>query len=168
MTVQAIAGVSPTAEAKIMTVYPSISATAIGRLLGQLYDCIPIRVFGPKLSAVIFALPTAPIAALLYLLTKATGQRYVLTNRSVQVWASLGNHRISTVDFSQIETVELEQLPGQAFYRASDIKLKAANGQTVLRLPAVGDAGAFRNAIQRAIEARKLVQSAMTRIAARK
>lgn len=168
MTVQAIAGVSASAEAKIMTVYPSISATAIGRLLGQLYDCIPIRVCGPTISAVLFALPTAPLAAMLYLVTKATGQRYVLTNRSVQVWASLGNRRISTVDFSQIEDVELEQQPGQKFYRASDIKLKGANGQTVLRLVAVGDAGSFRNAILRAIEARKMVQSAMTRIAARK
>lgn len=168
MSVQAIAGVSPSVESRIMTVYPSVSATAPGRMLGQLYDSIPIRIFGPKLSVLLFALPMAPIAALLYLATKATGKRYVLTNRSVQIWASLGAHRIGSVDLSQIHDVELDQLPGQAFYRAADIRLKAANGQTLLRLPGVGDAGAFRNAIQSAMQARRLVQSSMNTIAARK
>lgn len=168
MSVQAIAGVSPTAESRIMTVYPSISATGIGRLLGLLYDCIPLRIFGPNLSTLLFALPTAPLAALLYLLTKATGQRYVLTNRAVQIWSSLGAHKLGSVDLSQVEDVDLEELPGQAFYRAADIRLKGSNGQTLLRLSGVGHPGAFRNAIQRAIQARRLVQSSLTTIGARR
>ncbi len=168
MSVQAIAGVSPGSESKIMTVYPSVSATAIGRMLGQLYDLIPIRIFGPKLSTLLFALPMAPIAAMLYLVTKVTGNRYVLTNRSVQIWASLGAQKIGSVDLSQIDDVELVELPGQAFYRAADLRLKAANGQTLLRLSGVGDAGSFRNAIQRAMQARRLVQASLTTIAARK
>lgn len=151
-----------------MTVYPSISATFIGRLLGLLYDCIPIPIFGPKLSTLLFALPTAPLAALVYLLTKATGTRYILTNRSVQVWSSLGSHKIGSVELSDISEIELDPQPGQAFFRASDIRVKAANGQTLLTLPGVASPGAFRNAIQRAVQARNLVQSSMSTISARK
>lgn len=168
MSVQAIAGVSPTAESRIMTVYPSVSATFPGRVLGRIYNCIPIRIFGPKLSTLLFALPTAPLAAPLYLLTKVFGNRYTLTNRSVQIWASLGAQKISSVDLNQINRVELDELPGQAFFRAADIRLKAANGQTLMRLAGVGDAGAFRNAIQCAIDSRRMVQSSLSTIAARK
>ena len=91
-----------------------------------------------------------------------------LTNRSVQVWSSLGTQRTAMVDLNDIADVELDQRPGQAFFRASDIRLKAANGQTILRLAGVCDAGAFRNAIQRTIQSRRLVQSSLATIAARK
>lgn len=168
MTVQAIAGVSPSAESRIMTVYPSISANVLGRLLGQLYACIPIRIGGMKLSTLLFGLPTAPIGAPLYLLTKVFGNRYTLTNRSVQIWASLGAQKLSSVELGQIDSVELEELSGQAFFRAADIRLKSADGKTLMRLAGVGDAGSFRNAIQRAIESRRMVQSSLSTIAARK
>ncbi len=168
MSVQAIAGVSPSVESRIMTVYPSISATAIGRLLGQIYDCLPIRIFGPKLSTLLFVLPTAPLAAPLYLLTKVFGNRYILTNRSVQIWASLGSRRIASVDLSEIDSVELDLLPGQAFFNSADILMKGTNGRTLLRLPGVGSAGAYRNAIQRTMQARRLVQSSLTTISSRK
>ncbi len=167
MSVQAIAGVSATTESKIMTEYPSVGATAIGRLLGQIYSCIPIRIFGIKISTLLFVLPTAPLAAPIYLLSKALGNKYVLTNRSVQIWSSLGAQKVRQADLLEIASVELDQLPGQSFFRAADVRLKAANGQTVLLLPGVADAGAFRNAIQRAIESRRLVQSSLNTINAR-
>lgn len=168
MSLQAIAGVSSTTESRIMTEYPSVSANPIGRLLGQLYGCIPARICGQKISTLLFALPTAPLAAPIYLLTKVFGNKYILTNRSVQVWASLGAQKVRQVDLNEIDSVELDQQPGQAFFRAADIKLKAANGQTLLVLPGVADAGAFRNAIQRAMQARRLVAASLATIASRK
>ncbi|MEZ6040503.1 MAG: PH domain-containing protein [Planctomycetaceae bacterium] len=167
MSVQAIAGVSSSTESNVMTVYPSVCANAFGRLLGQLYGCIPIRIFGHKLSTLLFALPTAPIGAPLYLLTKVLGSRYVLTNRSVQIWASLGAQKLRQVDLSEVDSVELEQRAGQEFFRAADVRLKSASGQTLLLLPGVGDAGAFRNAIQRTTEARRMVKSSLSTINAR-
>ncbi len=168
MSVQAIAGVSPTSESRIMTEFPSVAASGIGRLIGQIMDSLPIRIFGVKLSYLLFGLPLAPLGMLLFLLNRPFGSRYILTNRSVQVWSSLGTQRTAVADLNDIAEVELDQRPGQAFFRASDICLKSASGKTILRLDGVCDAGAFRNAIQRAMQSRRLVQSSLATIAARK
>lgn len=168
MSVQAIAGVSATSEARIMTEFPSVGASGIGRLIGSLMDCIPVRIGGVKLSYVVFGLLLAPFGALLFLLNKVAGSRYVLTNRSVQIWSALGTGKIASVDLNEIASVELDPLPGQAFFRCADIRLKSAKGQTILRLAGVADSGPFRNAIQRAVESRRLVASSMATISARK
>ncbi len=168
MSVQAIAGVSPTSEARIMTEFPSVAASAMAGMVGMLMDSIPISIFGVKLSYILFGLPLAPLGALLFLLNRPFGARYILTNRSVQIWSSLGMQRSGVVDLNDIADVELDQLPGQAFFRASDIRLKGANGQTIMRLSGVCDAGAFRNAIQRTMQSRRLVQSSLATIDARK
>src|SRR5690242_16066773 len=86
----AIAGVSAS-KALIMTVYPSIAATALGKLLGRWYELIPTRVGGIKLSHLLFPLPTSPFAILIYGYLKVFGEIYSLTNRSVQIRTSLGN-----------------------------------------------------------------------------
>ncbi len=167
MSIQAIAGVSPSAEATIMTVYPSICATAPGRLIGQICDSMPIRIFGPRLSMLLFGLPLALLGAPLYLLVKGFSHRYILTNRSVQVWTCRGGTRISSVDLGQIEAVNLVVRPGQEFFRAADIRLTGAGGKTLLVLPGIPDAGTIRSAIQRAVQARRLVQSSLATISAR-
>ncbi len=167
MSAQAIAGVSPTLESRIMTEFPSVGATGLGKLIGQLMDAIPAKIFGVKLSYLLFGPAAAPVGLLLFLLNRL-GSRYVLTNRSVQIWSTMGSQRTSSVDLNEITSVDLDELPGQAFFRAADIRLKAANGQTLMRLSGVADAGAFRNAIQRTVQSRKLVQSSMATIAARK
>jgi len=167
MSVQAIAGVSPGSEAVVMTEYPSISAGGIGQLLGSLYESIPVRILGPKLSYLLFTLPTAPIGVLLYFVSKVIGNRYVLTNRSVQIWGARTDRMVGKVDLDAIDSVELEQHPGQVFFRAADVRLKDSAGKTLLQLKGVPDAGSFRNAIQRAAESRRLTKSAMETIAAR-
>ena len=168
MSVQAIAGVSPTLESRVMTEFPSVATGGIGRLIGQIMDSIPIRIFGIKLSYLLFGLPLAPIGMLLFLANKALGARYILTNRSVQIWSSMGTQRSATVDLNDIADVVLDQRSGQAFFRASDICLKSADGKTILRLAGVCDAGAFRNAIQRTMQSRRLIQSSLATISARK
>lgn len=167
MSVQAIAGVSPTLESRIMAEFPSVGATSLGRLIGQLMDAIPAKIFGIKLSYLIFGPALAPLGLLIFLLNKL-GSRYILTNRSLQIWSTMGSQRTASVDLNEISVVELAELPGQSFFRASDIRIKAANGQTIMRLSGVADAGAFRNAIQGAVQSRRLVQASMATIAARK
>ena len=71
MSVQAIAGVSPTSESRIMTEFPSVAASGIGRLIGQIMDSIPLSIFGVKLSYLLFGLPLAPLGMLLFLLEQA-------------------------------------------------------------------------------------------------
>jgi len=167
MSVQAIAGVSPTREARIMTEFPSVGASLLGRLIGRLMDSLPIKIGSIKLSYLLFGLLLAPLGALLFFL-RLLGSRYILTNRSVQIWSSLGSQRSESVDLSEIDVVELDQQAGQAFFRASDIRLKAKNGQTLMRLVGVADAGAFRNNIQRAVESRRLIQASLATMNARK
>lgn len=167
MSVQAIAGVSPGIEAKIMTEFPSVGAGSLGRLIGVLMDSIPVRLFGIKLSYLVFGLLVAPLGALCFFL-RLLGARYVLTNRSVQIRSGLGIQKTSSAELSAISDVELEVQAGQDFFRAADLRLKAANGQTLLLLPGVADAAAFRNAILRAAEAKRLVQSSLATINARR
>jgi hypothetical protein len=132
-----------------------------------LRDSIPAKICGVKLSYVIFGLPLAPLGLLLFLLNRL-GSRYILTNRSVQIWSTMGSQRTSMVDLNDIASVELHELPGQSFFRAADIRLKAASGQTIMLLSGVADAGAFQNAIRGAVQSRRLVQSSLATINARK
>lgn len=168
MSAQAIAGVSVSEEATIMAVTPSIAGTAVGRLIGQLMDSIPLRILGlPPLSRLLFGLPLAPLGALLFLLTKGFAPRYLLTNRSVQVWNSSRSRRIGQASLADIDSVVIEQRPGQAYFRAADIRLTAASGQTLLRLDGVAEVRTLNNAIQRAIQSQRLVRSSLETIAAR-
>ena len=166
MAVQAIAGVSASKEAIVMTEYPSISAGGIGQLLGSLYESIPLP-FGLPKASYIFALATAPFGIALYALQKAFGQRYVLTNREIQIWTARTQVKVGSIALEDVASVEIEQRPGQVFFNASDLRLKGSNGQTLLVLSGVKDAGAFRSTIQRTIEARKQVRQSMDRINAR-
>lgn len=151
-----------------MTEYPSIAAGLPGQLLGRLYECVPIRLLGmgPSLSH-IFALLTAPLGVMLYALQKLFGSRYVLTNRSVQVWASRTNRLISSIGLDEFDHLELNQGPGQVFFKAQDIHFVNGAGKIVMKLSGVKDAGSFRNAIKGAADARRLVKQSMDRIAAR-
>ncbi len=150
-----------------MTEYPSIGAWMLGRALGSLYNCIPVRIFGLTISHLIFVLPTAPFAVGLYFLQKLFGQFFVLTNRSVQVWTVRTGRRISTVDLSKIDVVEVVQTPGQEFFKAGDILLRSTTGEILERLEGIPDAPSFCSTIRRTVEARRMVQSSMATIEAR-
>ncbi|MDG1894164.1 MAG: PH domain-containing protein [Fuerstiella sp.] len=167
MAVQAISGVSASSEAVVMTEYPSLASSGVGQFLGNLYESVPVRPFGLMKLSHVFALLTVPIGLPLYFLQKAFGERYVLTNRNVQVWTARRTRMLSSAALADVVDVELEQQPGQVFYQASDIHLKAASGETILTLKGVKDAGSFKNAIARTIDSRRLVQESMAQIAAR-
>lgn len=167
MSVQPIAGVSARSESVVMTEHPSIGAGMFGQALGSLYESVPLKIFGLKLSHLLFVLPTAPVAILLYFWQRAFGEYFVLTNRSMQVWAARSGRRISTVELAQIEDLEVIQAPGQEFYKAGDILIRSGSGQVLQRLNGVPDAPSFCNAIRCTVESRRMVQSAMATIDAR-
>lgn len=166
MSVQAIAGVSPSSEAIVMTEYPSVAAGSIAQLLGGLYELGPSILGLPKLSYLL-ALATAPVGLLLYIWHKIFGKRYVLTNRAIQIWSSRGTQMLASLPLNDIDHIETEQRKGQEFYNAADLRIVGASGETLLRLPGVKDAGSFRNAILRMADSRRLVQQSMSQIAAR-
>ncbi len=164
----AISGVAASSEVEIMTVYPSICGYGIGCTLGSLYNSIPVKIMGMKLSNLMFVLPTAPIAAGLYFLQKVTGYRYKLTNRSMQIWHSLGNRKVKQVSLSDVTDVLIRELPGQQFYKAADLVLIGGKGnEEILTLPGVPYAHIFRQTILEARDARQQVASSLATMNAR-
>jgi hypothetical protein len=162
----AIAGVA-SGQALIMAVYPSIACTEIGKLLGRLYESIPNRVFGIKVSHLLYPLPTSPIAVLVYFYLKLAGEVYVLTNRTIQLRRSLGNRLIREVKLADIDQVVVKQELGQAFYPAADIYLLNKAGATIMSLPGVLRAEIFRETILEARDARNQVAASLAVIGAR-
>lgn len=163
----AITGVSPGREQVLTRVYPSIASTAFGKFLGTIYDCIPARVGGIKLSNLLFVLPTAPFALLTFFLLKAFGDVYVLTNRSVQKRASLGNRLKSEVLLLNIDDVAVREEPGQAFYPACDVYLLGKTGETLMSLPGVLRGEVFRQNLLESRNAARQVAASLARINAR-
>ena len=166
-TSQAISGVSADRENVSMIVYPSMAATWFGRKLGDLFESIPLKINGIKLSHLLFPLPASPIALLIYFLMKIFGIRYVLTNRSVQIWKSLGNQMVSEVPLADVEEITLHQSSGQVFYKASDLSLLGADGKLLMQLDGIPNAEVFRQTLLKARDARRQVQASLGTIAAR-
>ncbi|HLJ11168.1 MAG TPA: hypothetical protein VKU82_08265 [Planctomycetaceae bacterium] len=162
-----ISGVSAGRQALIMVVYPSIACTAIGKWLGRLYESIPLRVMGIKLSHLLFPLPTAIVAIQVYAHLKLFGEIYVLTNQSVQLRRSLGNKLIREVSLSNVDRVVVRQEPGQEYYPAADIYLVGKGGETLMSLPGVLRADVFRQSILEAKLARDQVAASLAMINAR-
>src|SRR5262245_16967916 len=162
----AIAGVA-SGQALIMAVYPSIACTEIGKLLGRLYESIPNRVLGIKVSHLLYPLPTSPIALLVYFYLKLAGEVYVLTNRTIQLRRSLGNRLIREVKLADIDQVVVKQERGQEFYPAADIYLLNKAGATIMSLPGVLRADIFRETILEARDARNQVAASLAVIGAR-
>jgi hypothetical protein len=150
---QAVAGVAPpdVSETVIMQVWPSISASSLGRTLGQLYS-IP-------LAGRLIALATFPLAILLYFLPGRLFRRYTLTTRRVLIETGPRPRPAQTIDLEDIAEVQVRGLPGQAYYRASDLLLKT-NGTTSLELPGVPAPESFRHAILNARDAYVMVREA--------
>ena len=130
----AIAGVSPHKEAVLMTLWPSIAATALGRMIGSLCGCIPLKINGIPISALIFGLPVAPLAALLYLGGKVAGEKYKLTRNSIQKWAASGEKMLKSVPLTDIAEIRVTQRSGQNFHKAADIILIGADGGILLKM----------------------------------
>ncbi|MEQ9408320.1 MAG: PH domain-containing protein [Fuerstiella sp.] len=149
-----------------MVEHSSVAAGGFGQLLGSLYESLPGPFGLPRLSY-IFALITAPLGLLLYAVQRLMGERYVLTNRSVQIWTARTGRMVASVGLLDFDHIELEQSPGQVFYNAADLRFVAADGKTLLRLKGIKDAASFRNAIQRTVDSRRMVQAAMSTIDAR-
>lgn len=163
----AIIGVSASGETEIRSKYPSIASTAPGRFLGSIYESIPARIWGVKLSNLLFVLPTAPIGVMLYVVNKVIGERYVLTNRSVQRWAVIGLRQYQSVTLTDVAEIEYVQEPGQEYYHAGNLILKNAKGDPVMQISGVKDADVFRQVIEKARDARAGAEESLAAIEAR-
>lgn len=164
--VQAISGVSPGFESVVEEMYPSIACTGLGEFLNRLYECIPVKVWGVKISNV-FALLTAPLGILIYLGLKVVGSRYTVTNRSVNRVSSLGIRLLESVPLAQIADVSIDPDSRQDFYRTADVRLTNAAGDTLLLMRGIPYPERFRQVILETRDARSQVAASLARIQAR-
>lgn len=164
---QAIFGVSAGYESTIETVYPSIAASAIGRLIGTICDSIPVRIAGIKLSYLLFGPLVAPFAMFGYLIFKGFNRRYVVTNRSVKVLSAIGDQLQGEVGLGEIGDIIIRVRGGQEFYHAGDLVLLKPNGDELLTLPGVSRPERLRQVILDARDARLLSDASLATINAR-
>jgi hypothetical protein len=142
---QIIAGVvSPdTAEATVMTVWPSVASTGLGRALGRIYR---IRDgFGPISIGRLALLATIPVGLALYLSMRLPWaiRRYRLTNRRVTIERGVGGEVVQFVDLDRFDAIDVVVEPGQEWYAAGDLVFRRGQVET-LRLPGVSRPESFR------------------------
>lgn len=164
---QAISGVSAGAESVIETIYPSISASGIGRFLGAILESIPVRIWGIKVSHLLFALPVLPLALVGYFVTKLFGLRYVITNRQVQVWKAFGARLLKQVPLAEISDIELQVTAGQEFYHAGNLLLRGKSGDVLERLEGIPRPERFQHVLLEVRDARLQSDASLNTIRAR-
>ena len=141
---------SPLPEATMKTIWPSIGATALGRLVGLMAGFTPpgdrFRILG-RLGAA----ASIPLALCVYAWTRMPGviRRYRITNRRVLVLAGLSMRVKSAIELEGFDSIRVEVLAGHAWLNAGDLVF-CRDGQEVLRLPGVGRPEVFRMACLRA------------------
>jgi len=145
--IQPIAGVSPPelAEVTVMTVWPSVAATPIGRFFGRCYNIGR----GGYIFTIgnLIALATAPLMVLLYLGKVAPwfGTRYTITNRRVVVQRGLVVDDEKSVDLDRFDTIEVDVRPGHEWFAAGDLIFRMGGTET-FRLAGVGRPESFKAA----------------------
>jgi len=142
---QPISGVVPpaTAEATVMTVWPSVASTTLGRSLGRIYR---IREgFGPVSIGRLALLATIPIGLMLYFSMRLPWAitRYRLTNRRVMIERGINPKVEQYVDLDRFDAIDLVVSHGQEWYAAGDLVFRRGPIET-LRLSGVSRPESFR------------------------
>jgi hypothetical protein len=142
---QTILGITPpaVAEATVMTVWPSVAATGLGRALGRLYR-IPSG-FGPVSVGRLALLATIPFGLGLYLSMRLPWaiRRYRLTNRRVVIERGINPKVEQFVDLDRFDAIDVVVQPGHESYSAGDLVFRRGPIET-LRLPGVSRPESFR------------------------
>ena len=145
-------------EVTVMTVWPTLAATGYGRWWGRRYENRwGISLFGVSVTVGrITALLSIPFVLPLYFhmlvprlpfivfgFPNSACRRYRLTNQRVVVEQAFGGGEQQSVSLTRFDSIEIEVLPGQAWYPAGDLVFR--NGPTeTLRLAGVPHPEPFR------------------------
>ena len=118
----------PAAERDVLTVWPSVVATAPGRVLGGLLNCVPLRVGPATVSQYLFGPPLAPVGAAIYLWQKVFGLRYRLTDRRLIAEAALTGREVDAVELSEVAAADVTHRRGDRFFRTGNLVVRDATG----------------------------------------
>lgn len=165
---QPIAGLAPAAERTLDEQSPSLAAAGIGRSIGSLLESIPLRIGGIKLSYLLFGPVVIPFALIGWTLFLVSGEKYVVTNRQVQIRQLWGRALRRQVSLADIADVVIHQQAGQQFFHAADLHLLNTRGESLLTLPGVDRPERLRHVILDARAARLQSDAALKTIQARR
>ena len=132
-------------ERELTTIWPTIGAYALGRVVGQL-GAIPLGL-GPLTVGNLLALLTIPITLAIYgwQLMPYVCRRYTLTDRQILIQRGLAKlHTEEAIALDEFDSIEINVLPGQAWLHSGDLVFKHQN-QPVLRLRSVLRPEIFRH-----------------------
>lgn len=164
-----IAGVSANKEATLETVYPSVAATFLGKLIGSFLS-IPAGIpFTPLRLALflVFGGIVIPFALLAYAIVKVTGTCFEVTNRSVCERNVIGWQKRREVPLTDIAEFQIATQEGYDFHRVGDVLLNNAQGNTLMTVPAIAYPQRFVHVLQEAREARLRSDETLKHINAR-
>jgi len=131
-------------ELTSMIAWPTIGATRLGRLVGQLAG-IPVGLGRFLTLGKLMALLTIPLSlgVFAWQLLPFVYRRYRLTSRRIVVDKGLSAVEERSVGLDQFDGIEILVLPGQAWLRAGELVFRRG-GIEVFRLPGVSRPIPFR------------------------
>lgn len=130
-------------ETTVMTIWPTIGATAPGRWVGQLAG---MRLgWGFFTLGKLMALATIPVSLTVFCWQLMPGvcRRYVLTNRRLLVKRGLKPVEERAVELDGFDVIDVEILPGQDWLHAGELVFRRDGGE-VFRLSGVSRPDVFR------------------------
>jgi len=159
-----IPGIAPPelGEVVSMTVWPSIAAFRLGRLVGQLAGLQ--WGFGFFTLGKLFALLTIPLSFALFAwkLLPFVSRRYRLTNRRIVVQKGLLAVEERAIGLDEFDAIQVAPLPGQAWLRAADVMF-LKDDREVFRLSGVPNPETFRRICLKARSAYLAVHAVLER-----
>ncbi|MCE5266826.1 MAG: PH domain-containing protein [Planctomycetaceae bacterium] len=141
-----IEGVTPAelSEVTCKVVWPTIGATAAGRLVGRLaavrIGCGQFFTLGKLLA--LASIPLS-VAVFCWQLLPYVARRYAVSNRRIVIRKGLLPMDQRWIELDRFETIDIEVLPGQEWLHAGDLVFRH-DGNEVLRLQGVSRPEVFR------------------------
>ena len=150
-------------EIDAMTVWPTIGATRLGRLVGGLAG-IPIGLGGFFTVGVLMAVVTIPIslAVFVWQLLPFVCRRYTLTDRRIIIKKGLTGVEHAAIDLDGFDAIEVKVLPGQAWLHAGEL-IFLQQGRPVFQLSGVSRPEVFREICLKAQESLLSVRRVLQR-----
>ncbi len=144
---QAIAGVAPPdlEEVTIMTVWPTIAVTGLGRWLGGWYESRAGlgKFFTVGKLAMLVSLPIA-LGLFFALLAPGLNRRYRLTNRRLIVEKGVRPKVERSVSLDDFDAIDIIVLRGQEWYKAGEMVFRKGAVET-FRISGVSRPESFRH-----------------------
>jgi hypothetical protein len=131
-------------DVNVMTVWPTIGATGLGRLVGALAG-IRLGLGGFFTIGKAMAVATIPIslAVFCWQLLPFVCRRYTLTSRRIVVQKGYRAIDERAIALEQFDAIRVEVRPGQAWLHAGDLVFQQS-GREVFRLSGVSRPDVFR------------------------